>query len=224
MLDITAANTRNLPTKAAPAASKGFATKEAAKRAAVATLGPQARHQFEYDTSKVDGVWFWRPCEDVRPPTAAELKANGGKKAFAEAGGASSMAGAPKAGQPTKTNGRPSNEDDGLDIPASLRRALDTAEARAARVARDKRLTGPDRVLKTPKSSPKEQKKGRQASTKTALIGTMLTRAKGCTGAEVLKATGWVAVSMPAQAKLLRMKLRKEKTKGQPTRYFGVPK
>lgn len=62
---------------------------------------------------------------------------------------------------------------------------------------------------------------GASGQTKTAMIGEMLLRKSGCTTAEVLAATGWPAVGMPAQAKAAGLNLRKEKVQGEPTRYFG---
>jgi hypothetical protein len=62
---------------------------------------------------------------------------------------------------------------------------------------------------------------GPRAGSKTALVAGLLQRAKGCTGAEILALTGWPTVSVPAQAKAAGLKLRKEKAKGEPTRYFG---
>jgi hypothetical protein len=61
-----------------------------------------------------------------------------------------------------------------------------------------------------------------RTGSKTELIAGLLTRAKGCTGAEILEATGWPTVSVPAQAKAAGLKLRKEKAKGEPTRYYGT--
>jgi hypothetical protein len=58
------------------------------------------------------------------------------------------------------------------------------------------------------------------AGSKTALIVEMLKRKDGCTTKEVLAATGWPSVSMPAQARLAGLKLRKEKD-GAVTRYFA---
>ncbi len=58
--------------------------------------------------------------------------------------------------------------------------------------------------------------------TKTELIAGLLKRKGGCTSADVLKATGWPAVSMPQQAKAAGLKLRKEKAKGEPTRYYAA--
>ena len=56
---------------------------------------------------------------------------------------------------------------------------------------------------------------------KTLMVKALLERKSGCTSAEVLEKTGWPAVSMPAIAKAAGLKLRKEKEKGKPTRYFG---
>lgn len=62
---------------------------------------------------------------------------------------------------------------------------------------------------------------GLRPGTKLAIVAGLLTRKEGCTGADVLKATAWPSVSMPQQAKAAGLKLRKEKAKGEPTRYFG---
>lgn len=55
---------------------------------------------------------------------------------------------------------------------------------------------------------------------KVDLIGALLLRPEGCTTADVLEATGWPSVSMPAQAKLAGLTLRKEKV-GKVARYWG---
>lgn len=74
------------------------------------------------------------------------------------------------------------------------------------------------------KGTPKKASKARKAGTelrpgsKSALIADMLRRKNGCTTAEVLKATGWPAVSMPQQARVAGIKLVKEKD-GKVTRY-----
>lgn len=47
--------------------------------------------------------------------------------------------------------------------------------------------------------------------TKLEAIVALLSRPEGCTTAEVLKATGWPTVSMPAQAKAAGLKLKKAK-------------
>jgi hypothetical protein len=58
---------------------------------------------------------------------------------------------------------------------------------------------------------------------KVELIGKLLQRENGCTTADVLKACEWPSVSMPQQAKLAGLRLRKEKAKGEATRYYGTP-
>lgn len=62
---------------------------------------------------------------------------------------------------------------------------------------------------------------GPRKGSKTALIAGLLKREKGCTTAQILEATGWPSVSVPASAKAAGLKLRKEKKPGEPTRYFG---
>jgi hypothetical protein len=62
---------------------------------------------------------------------------------------------------------------------------------------------------------------GPRGGSKTEVVRDLLTRRGGCTGAEVLEATGWTAVSMPAMAKACGLSIRKEKEKGSPTQYFG---
>lgn len=75
-------NTNELPTATVkPAAKKtGFRTQVEAKAAAVFELGEFARHGFEYETWKCDKRWFFKKCDEVKPPTAADLKASGGKR------------------------------------------------------------------------------------------------------------------------------------------------
>lgn len=53
---------------------------------------------------------------------------------------------------------------------------------------------------------------------KNAMVAELLRRAKGCTTADVLEATGWPSVSMPAMAKAAGIKLLKEKN-GKVTTY-----
>ncbi len=56
--------------------------------------------------------------------------------------------------------------------------------------------------------------------TKAEIIGELLARPEGCTTKEILEATGWPSVSVPAQAKSVGLELTKEKRDGV-TRYFG---
>lgn len=59
-----------------------------------------------------------------------------------------------------------------------------------------------------------------KTGSKVALIADLLVRPQGCTTTDVLAATGWPSVSMPAQAKLAGLTLRKEKV-GKVTTYWG---
>lgn len=72
----------------------------------------------------------------------------------------------------------------------------------------------------TPAKKP-ATKDGPRKGSKVDLIAGLLKRKGGCTTADVLKATGWPAVSMPQQAKAAGLKLRKEKKAGEVTRYFA---
>jgi hypothetical protein len=56
---------------------------------------------------------------------------------------------------------------------------------------------------------------------KLEIVVGLLTHAAGCTTADVLKATGWPAVSMPQQARAAGLTLRQEKD-GKVTRYWGT--
>ena len=59
------------------------------------------------------------------------------------------------------------------------------------------------------------------AGSKAAMIAELLLRPDGCTTAEVLAASGWPAVSMPAQARTAGLVLRKERVDGV-LRYYGT--
>lgn len=72
-------------------------------------------------------------------------------------------------------------------------------------------------AAKKPKATPSPD--GVRAGSKLAIVVDLLKRPEGCTGAEVLAATGWPSVSMPQQAKAAGLTLSKEKNKGEPTRY-----
>jgi hypothetical protein len=62
--------------------------------------------------------------------------------------------------------------------------------------------------------------KVREGKSKKEIVGDLLMRAEGCTTKDILEATGWPAVSVPAQAKVVGLKLRKEKV-DEVTRYWG---
>jgi len=79
-------------------------------------------------------------------------------------------------------------------------------------------------VVRTKTSTSKSKTNARSAistkkkGSKLEIIIGLLKRKEGCTTADVLKATGWPAVSMPQQAKAAGLKLKKEKD-GKVTRY-----
>jgi hypothetical protein len=64
-------------------------------------------------------------------------------------------------------------------------------------------------------------KKAAKHGSKLHAVAALLKRAKGCTAAECMAATGWPSISMPAMAKAAGLKLKKVKEKGEPTRYWG---
>lgn len=61
----------------------------------------------------------------------------------------------------------------------------------------------------------------REGKSKKDLIGEMLLRPEGVTSKDVCEAMGWPSVSMPAQAKMVGLGLRKEKVEGV-MRYWGI--
>ncbi len=75
-------------------------------------------------------------------------------------------------------------------------------------------------ALLAPGQDPEPAKRTTGSRSKVDLIGALLLRPEGCTTADVLEATGWPSVSMPAQAKLAGLTLRKEKV-GKLARYWG---
>lgn len=83
-----------------------------------------------------------------------------------------------------------------------------------------KKTNGAKKTAKK-KVAAKPKKPKKEGPSKTAIVARLLQRQNGCTSAEVLEATNWPAVSMPAIAKAAKLKLRKEKEPGKPTRYYG---
>ena len=60
------------------------------------------------------------------------------------------------------------------------------------------------------------------SKSKKDIIHDLLVRPGGCTALEVMVACNWPSVSMPAQARLSKVRLRKEKN-GRTYRYYGEP-
>jgi hypothetical protein len=216
---------------AKPSEPKTYSKRCNAQRAAIATLGPEAREGFEFISAQLDdGAWGWKPTDEVPPMTAAQAKVNG-------------VTYHPPASPPAAFGGR----DDDLNIPAELRRE-NTPEQRTRVAAivkadRERAVRSPRNARKVANPKTRQQDvpppKGTKdmaerlsaaiaayrpdprPGTKTALVGEMLRRKQGCTSAEVLAATGWPSVSMPAQAKAVGVKLRKEKD-GKVSRYWAA--
>ena len=68
--------------------------------------------------------------------------------------------------------------------------------------------------------APKGKNGNARKGSKSQKIAALLMRPTGCTSKEVLKATGWPTISMPAISKILGLRLRKEKT-DDGLRYYG---
>ncbi len=104
------------------------------------------------------------------------------------------------------------------------------APAASRGVGKDPALAAPYGTGRTPSAAPAQSnapkaerapKKRGEGGNKDAEIKTLLLR--GCTAQEVLRVTGWTAISMPAMAKKLGLALRIEKG-AKPFRYFGTEK
>lgn len=82
--------------------------------------------------------------------------------------------------------------------------------------------SAPKKAKATPKAkAPKADAPAIRPGSKVEMVANLLKRKEGCTTADVLKATGWPTVSMPNQAKQAGLVLKKEKNKGEPTRYYA---
>lgn len=92
------------------------------------------------------------------------------------------------------------------------------ANLRAAKAKGKKRSKS---AAKSKKAASANARTGVKPGSKLEIVAGLLTRADGCTGAEILAATGWPTVSVPQQAKAAGLKLSKEKIDGI-TRYRGV--
>jgi hypothetical protein len=73
----------------------------------------------------------------------------------------------------------------------------------------------------------KAERKVKRASSgprgdKTLAVKKLLLRKNGCTRKEILEMTGWPSISVQAISRNCKLKLRKEKVAGEPTKYFGT--
>lgn len=90
---------------------------------------------------------------------------------------------------------------------ANLKKAKEAKKAKGGTKTAPKaakRTSGPD---SKPAAGPKEVRPG----SKLAIVVDLLKRPEGCTTAEILKATEWPSVSVPQQARMAGLELRKEK-------------
>jgi hypothetical protein len=97
--------------------------------------------------------------------------------------------------------------------PAKGAKVTKASKAKAAAIRAS--LAKPTNGAKPAKAS------GPRKESKLAICAALLTRKEGCTTRDLLTACAWPAISVPATAKAAGLKLRKEKTKGSPTVYFG---
>jgi hypothetical protein len=83
MLAITEANTARLPTLPMPGMRpQRFRIRQDAVDAALLAMGPDARPEFEFNVIRLDGVWIWKPTEQVRAVRTGDFqsKINGGAR------------------------------------------------------------------------------------------------------------------------------------------------
>jgi membrane protein involved in colicin uptake len=126
------------------------------------------------------------------------------------------------ASQETTTMKKPAKTSKAAQVAAlrTKRAAANGSKKATKKAVAKKAATAKARTPAAPKATAGAPKGVRPGSKLEIVVG-LLTRKEGCTSAEVLAATAWPAVSMPQQAKAAGLTLRKEKEKGQPTRYFG---
>lgn len=103
------------------------------------------------------------------------------------------------------------------------KRPDNTTEEKPMKKAKSKKSPKKAVAKKTVKAKPVRTPKAAGGESKTDVVAKLLQRANGCTTADVLAATKWPAVSMPQMAKAAGLTLRKEKNKGELTRYWGTP-
>lgn len=171
MISITAENTKNLPMNVAPKIQT-WDKRNRAAAAAVKAIGPHARDGFEFTVEKCDGRWLWRATDGSRPESAAQIKANGGKKSLLaqavaiEAKGGTApkellekafdeVAGEIAAKAALGTSGNPTAAqklmlEDGVPEFLVFRLPLETKEQQEARAKKYEKTTGPGRQIKNP--------------------------------------------------------------------------
>lgn len=96
--------------------------------------------------------------------------------------------------------------------------ATTAAPAKESDVRNTNKTTAKSKKASKAKARTSVKSKGTRKGTKLEKIVGLLKRPEGCTTKDVLRATGWPAVSLPQQAKAAGIKLKKEKD-GKFTRY-----
>jgi Protein of unknown function (DUF3489) len=115
-----------------------------------------------------------------------------------------------------------SNDTPAIETPAKAPKAPKAKPApKAAKAAKAKPTAKAAAAKPAPKAAkaPAVKADAKPAKSKVDIIAALLTREGGCTGADILKATGWPSVSVPQQAKAAGLTLHKSKKPGEPTRY-----
>lgn len=116
----------------------------------------------------------------------------------------------------TKAKKTPSKKRTVSEAAANLRAAKKTARKPSAPKTKPSSKTAATANART-----KVAGESVRAGSKLAIVAGLLQRPEGCTGKEILDATGWPTVSVPQQAKAAGLVLSKEKD-GSVTRYRGA--
>jgi hypothetical protein len=222
---------------------KTYSTKSNATRAAQKAGIDLATIRFEHDLAA--GTWTWVPLAETAAPETAAPEAPAPETAAPEAPAAadpeipeflrrsrgSALAGfyAPENAPEPKPEAPAAviaiyndwTEIDPDDFNAETMLALLTRAYAAGRdeVAHTVRVAVGRKARQGAATSPK---RAPGEPTKREIAAALLTRPEGTTAKEILYATGWPAVSVPAIAKASGLTLRQEKD-GKTTRYYGTP-
>jgi len=224
----------------AVSASRTYSNRSNCVAGARAVLGKAAKIGVDFVVDKVGERFAWAPVQvATAKPKQDDLKAPGGLLALATA------MDAPDAGSPgpailtamvNEPMRKDDKDDDGLGIPAILKRD-DDDEARAALARARKRATGggdgrpaiknPPNVKTKPREVANFRPDGLRQNSKQSVMLDMVLRASGATEAEICKKLGWKAclVTLRRTCERVGVELRREPGKdGGKSRYFGVVK
>ncbi len=209
-----------------------FSNKQNAIRAARKSLGGEAKEGVDFTLEALAGGRFaWRPTlatEGQGGPVAAADAADGADTAAGDDLGIPGFLRRQKAAEAAPSRPARGNRADGDG-------AESDREARILRILAEHELEPTDALIDALGAAwaagaesaaagrrarkPAGERKPREGN-KRELVAGLLTRPEGTTTREILDATGWPAVSVPAVAKASGLELRKEKVDGV-TRYYG---